>query len=139
MDIASDDEAIVENEDEPEYDVKSDDIVKDTLRTGLLNVIPYGWLILGMVIVIYYLYNKYSYRLFKLSDTMQAAVAKKDDDSGMARAEAMERSRLRLQEEMDKKTQLYKEQQKQEEEQRRLKALKNLDEKLAHIRSKVLS
>lgn len=86
-----------------------------------------GWLALGLCLGIYYLYTKFQSTLKESADCVLLGKSKKED--GPASDEKLRLVRERMQKELERKAELYKEKQKEKAEAERLKKLEALSDK----------
>ncbi|KAL1456641.1 hypothetical protein WDU94_001355 [Cyamophila willieti] len=95
--------------------------------SGLSFVQNNGWLILGVCVGLYYLYNHVQSSLKENVNKVLLGKAKKED--GPASDEKLRQVRERMQKELERKAELYKELQAKKAEEERLKKLEALNEK----------
>ncbi|XP_022324853.1 selenoprotein S-like [Crassostrea virginica] len=126
-----------------QFEPKNEDpaFVNDIFQSVVGFLQQYGWFILLGVLVLLYIKSKLEPKIRKMKAKAEDISYQKkyDPDTAQRRLEAMERARIRLQEEHDAKAAVYAEQQKQREEEKRKQKIEeweNLQEGKAY-RSKV--
>ncbi|KAI5701041.1 hypothetical protein M8J76_005625 [Diaphorina citri] len=96
-------------------------------HSGVSLIQNNGWLVLGLCAGLYYLYTKVESSLKQNVDRVLLGKSKKED--GPASDEKLRQVRERMQKELERKAELYKEKMKQKAEEERLKKLEALEKK----------
>lgn len=117
-----DDEGFVPKNEDPEF-------VTGIFNTGVGFLQQYGWFLLLGVLVLLYIKSKLDPKIRQMKTKAEDVSYQKkfDPDTAQRRLEAMERARMRLQEEHDAKAAVYAEQQKQREEEKRKQKIEEWD------------
>lgn len=119
--------------DSPDYE-HPQTLVQDTPHilttlwsSGLSLIQNNGWFVLGLCVGLYYLYTQYRSSLTDNVNRVLLGQAKKED--GPASDEKLRLAREKMQKELERKAELYKEKQAQKAEEERKKKLEALNEK----------
>ncbi|XP_046337486.2 selenoprotein S-like [Haliotis rufescens] len=106
-------------------------LVTTVFSTGVELIQSYGWFLLAAVLLLLYLRNKFQATWDKMQKSREEESYKKYDvGATQSRLEAMERSRQRMQEQLDAQAEEYTEKQRKKEEEKRKQKIEDWDRHL---------
>jgi hypothetical protein len=123
-------------EDESVLENKDPEIIGTVFSSAIGFIQLYGWFIVFAAIVLLYLRGKVQPWLGSYLHKGSISGYELDADTAQARLEAMERSRIKMQAQLDEKAKKFAKRQKEKDEEKRLQRLDDMEKHSKSCRSK---